>query len=210
MFYFNSPENNVIIEITSSPYTSHSPLWSKAGFHKRPLVEHPQQRMDQYLQRNEIITSSYPPTKQKLNQSSWSSSPWQPQITHFSTMWLNQSNIKWTGFCWCDSAQASKIIWTNLKVYLYLFASWCARMIAVVGKVASEDVQFTGNDPPSVTQGRFTTGWQEGLELTGIKHGWRNSWTFPRSQPTKRAVWNLMRKTLLSIYLMSTFWVCTL
>lgn len=44
-------------------------------------------------------------------------------------------------------------------------------MIAVVGKVASEDVQFAGNDPPSVTQGRFTTGWQEDLELTGIKHG---------------------------------------
>ncbi len=44
-------------------------------------------------------------------------------------------------------------------------------MIAVVGKVSGEDVQFAGNDPPSVTQGRFTTGWQEDLELTGIKRG---------------------------------------
>jgi len=44
-------------------------------------------------------------------------------------------------------------------------------MITVIGKVASENVQFAGNNPPSVTQGRFTTGWQEDLELTGIKCG---------------------------------------
>jgi len=58
-----------------------------------------------------------------------------------------------------------------VKVYVYLFASRSGRMITVIGKVASENVQFAGNNPPSVTQGRFTTGWQENLELTGIKCG---------------------------------------
>lgn len=76
-------------------------------------------------------------------------------------------------------------------------------MKTVVGKVASKDVQFTGNDPPSVAQGRFTTGRQEDLELTGIKRERRNSWTFPRPQATKRAVGDLMRKIMLKEHILN-------
>lgn len=137
---FISPKHDVVIKVTRGSYTGHNSLWSKAGFHKGPRVEHTQKRVDQHLPRQ---------TKQNYTT--------QSKHDHMVSFYCYQ----------------------KLLLYSYIFSPWCGRMVTVVRKVASEDVEFAGNDPPGVAQGGFTAGWQKDLELAGIICGRRNSRALP-------------------------------
>lgn len=73
----------------------------------------------------------------------------------------------------------------------YLFASWCGRVVAIVGQVSSEDVELAGNHPPRVSHGGLVLWGQEDPELAGGERRRRHRWAFPRPQTTQRAVSNL-------------------
>lgn len=56
----------------------------------------------------------------------------------------------------------------------HLLALGRRRVEAVVGQVAGEDAQLTGDDPPGLAQLRLAGRGQEGPEVAGGKHGtWR-------------------------------------
>lgn len=73
----------------------------------------------------------------------------------------------------------------------HLFALWGWRVVAVVGQVASEDVELAGNDPPCVSRLRFALWGQKHPEVSGGERGGGNGGLRPGAEATQRAVRNL-------------------
>lgn len=78
------------------------------------------------------------------------------------------------------------------NTYLFAFGSW--RVKAVVGKIPSKDVEFTGNNPPRITQFHFMLWWKESLELPGKHDTHGRCRSGPVAKARKSDVRNLERQ----------------
>lgn len=70
----------------------------------------------------------------------------------------------------------------------HLFALWGGRVVPVVGQVASEDVEFAGNDPPCVSWLHFALWGQKHSEVSSGERWGGNGGVRPGAEATQRAV----------------------
>lgn len=82
----------------------------------------------------------------------------------------------------------------NLSVVSHLFALGRWRVKPVVGEIASEDVQFTGNYPPGIPKIQIVLGREKGFELPGKQDTHRGCWGRPVPEPRQSHVRNLGTK----------------
>lgn len=58
-------------------------------------------------------------------------------------------------------------------------------MVPIIGQVSSEDVELTGNHPPSVSNFHLIFGGQKYSELVGKERQRRHRGVLPRAEATK-------------------------
>lgn len=86
-------------------------------------------------------------------------------------------------------------IWeSNLVSHLFAFGR--RRVKPVVGKISSEDVQFTRNYPPRITQIKFILRRKKGFKLPGKHHTLRGYRSSPIPQPRKSNVRDLSKDSI--------------